>query len=174
MFWRMRSRIRFAPQILHDADAFVSDNGLENTLAVRVLRKHTTDCQQSEAIPQLSYTRLLKGKTKVLGESAADHCAPSDEVVVAAIQKILAKTKLERVYLSTDANEDEVAGISAHISVPVVVAQLTDNPKTHAQDIIVASKSKYLIVPRYDVHASQMIEFFVLENKLRTDNIAVW
>eukprot|EP01061_Rhynchopus_euleeides_P004681 TRINITY_DN13920_c0_g1_i2.p1 TRINITY_DN13920_c0_g1~~TRINITY_DN13920_c0_g1_i2.p1 ORF type:complete len:240 (+),score=79.29 TRINITY_DN13920_c0_g1_i2:405-1124(+) len=174
MFWRMRSRIRFTLDILEEADRFISDKGLENSAAVRLLRKEAADCKDADVKPQMSYTRLLRRKVPEVSTTHDAQCSPPDDVVVTAINKLVARTKVDRVYLSTDATEDELSNIVAQITVPVVRMETTEDVRTQAIDVVVASKSNHLIASRFGITSTQIVELFLLENALRTERVSVW
>ena len=177
-FWRMRSRIRFKRYLLHDAENFMSETGLDGqALSVRLMSNPDCDArtQQERPTEQMSFRRLLLGKATLLGNSFKETCYPSAARVVEKVNQFVKDNGVDRVYFSTDMSEDEFNGLTPQITAQCVRRPPTnDGPADTAVDMLVASKTKYYVSNRYDLGASLITEFFLLENDLRTSNIAVW
>eukprot|EP01062_Namystynia_karyoxenos_P048536 TRINITY_DN36_c0_g1_i1.p1 TRINITY_DN36_c0_g1~~TRINITY_DN36_c0_g1_i1.p1 ORF type:complete len:595 (+),score=254.01 TRINITY_DN36_c0_g1_i1:126-1787(+) len=182
LFWRMRSRLRFRSSLLKRAERWMEDSGfggVNRTLAVRLKRGDFEEkCQmiRSRGRPQLSFLRLLRGRVRESSTSFDNQCFPGTEHVIRTINDVCGAKRIERVFLTTDAAQNEVDLIRSRVKVPVVVHRPTHRNYTHDTilEIVVASSMRYAILNRFDIQSTHIGEYFLLANRLQGSRLMVW
>jgi len=174
LFWRMRSRLSFNPKFLKLADSWLEKEGLalnrNGTLTVRFKQGEYVET----ARPQLSYSRLLKGRAKELGESKKDQ-VPGVDTALEAVNKVIAERGVHTVYLTSDAPSKIIEQFKNGVKAKIVRYPGTGQRTEDAiVDIVIASRMESVIVNRFDITSTHIAEFFLLNNKLRASKVFVW
>eukprot|EP01062_Namystynia_karyoxenos_P080806 TRINITY_DN876_c0_g1_i1.p1 TRINITY_DN876_c0_g1~~TRINITY_DN876_c0_g1_i1.p1 ORF type:complete len:557 (+),score=169.91 TRINITY_DN876_c0_g1_i1:102-1772(+) len=180
MFWRMRSRIVFKSTLRMAAERWMEHNDFTDrtsSLAVRLVR--ATSSSKCNRRPQLSYLRLLKGRAHETSDSVEEQCNPSIAHVLKVIKSIARKNGVSKVFFSLEGvSEDEWSDLQTGVQEAGAQAfrRLPGGQRARdaALDILIASQMGRIIVNRWDITSTHIAEYFLLENRLRSQNITVW
>eukprot|EP01065_Artemidia_motanka_P052035 TRINITY_DN929_c3_g5_i1.p1 TRINITY_DN929_c3_g5~~TRINITY_DN929_c3_g5_i1.p1 ORF type:complete len:577 (+),score=219.39 TRINITY_DN929_c3_g5_i1:67-1797(+) len=196
LFWRTRSRLRFKGRYVSLAQSWLSFNSFMHfdelgkakeghvpTLAVRLPRAGFKDkCGELKQInrPTLAYSRLLKGRVREYSHTFDEQCFPAWLKVVNTInKKVKAITEKGaskvKVYVSTDCTEEEWDSLVRQVNVPIYRRLATGKPtEDDIVDTYISAHADHLIVHRYDIKSTNILEAHMLLHSLLVSGVAVW
>eukprot|EP01065_Artemidia_motanka_P030029 TRINITY_DN3604_c4_g1_i1.p1 TRINITY_DN3604_c4_g1~~TRINITY_DN3604_c4_g1_i1.p1 ORF type:complete len:579 (+),score=203.34 TRINITY_DN3604_c4_g1_i1:142-1878(+) len=199
LFWRMRSRLLFKGTFRTLAENWSFDNffraaGMNpddkdkrwgKTLSVRLSSvgnpewSKTCEAARQHKRPILSFTKLLKGKATEYSADVDEQCSPPLSVVKAKINEKIAElgTEKVRVYISTGRgmSDKQWYELERGITAPIYRRRPTERAtEDDIVDTLIAASCDALILNRYDLKSTMILEAHMLYNDLKTTGVSVW
>eukprot|EP01062_Namystynia_karyoxenos_P048541 TRINITY_DN36_c0_g2_i3.p1 TRINITY_DN36_c0_g2~~TRINITY_DN36_c0_g2_i3.p1 ORF type:complete len:578 (+),score=240.06 TRINITY_DN36_c0_g2_i3:89-1822(+) len=199
LFWRMRSRLRFKGRFFNIAYDWLDENRFgvpggrlkgSRTLAVRLPRGEewakACNAAREAKRPVLSYSKLLKAKDGVV-EHSDDHdeqCMPPWSVVYSKINARAAWLAKDggdaqvKVYISSgpgSISDAEWYDLQTNVNYPIFRRLSHGRPtEDDIVDSLIAACSERLILNRFDIKSSIILEAYQLWNSLMVGGTHVW
>eukprot|EP00756_Hemistasia_phaeocysticola_P005702 Hpha_TRINITY_DN13458_c0_g2::TRINITY_DN13458_c0_g2_i1::g.130794::m.130794 len=201
LFWRMRSRLLFKGTFRNSADHWMAENffreaGLDPrdkdlrvgaTIAVRLSHignkdwdKKCADAQKHNR-PVLAYEKLLKGRdgVKEVSTDVAEQCSPSLAKVTETVNGLVKELggKDVRIYLSagSELTDKEFLQITKTFNAPTYRRRPSERPtEDEIVDTLIASTCDRLVLNRFDLKSSMILEAHMLYNDLKVTGTTVF
>jgi len=201
LFWRMRSRLLFKGTFRNAADLWMAENffreaGLDprdkdlrvgRTITVRLANVGDPDwtktCEKAKknGRTKLAYEKLLKGRegVKELSTDVDEQCSPSPAKVTEAVNALVQELgrKDVRIYLSAgrEMTNKEFIKLTKDWAAPTYRRRPSDRPtEDEVIDTLIASSCDRLLVNRFDLKSSMIVEAHMLYNDLKPTGITVF
>eukprot|EP01065_Artemidia_motanka_P028784 TRINITY_DN343_c0_g2_i1.p2 TRINITY_DN343_c0_g2~~TRINITY_DN343_c0_g2_i1.p2 ORF type:complete len:178 (+),score=54.18 TRINITY_DN343_c0_g2_i1:227-760(+) len=164
-----------------------SGNRIEGviTLAVRIPRGEDAQ-KRCEAVRQskratLSYQTLLKGRAGLVeySQDTDEQCMPPWSAVYQRVnervKELQGPDRQVKVYFSGAVSEGEWHDLQKNIGAQIYRRRSTGRPtEDEVVDTMIASHCRYLVLNRFDLKSSHILEAHMLFNKLQVDSPRVW
>eukprot|EP01063_Lacrimia_lanifica_P007901 TRINITY_DN15069_c0_g1_i1.p1 TRINITY_DN15069_c0_g1~~TRINITY_DN15069_c0_g1_i1.p1 ORF type:complete len:542 (+),score=146.49 TRINITY_DN15069_c0_g1_i1:48-1673(+) len=183
LFWRARSRLTFKGQYLARAERWLNESGIDQQRGFIAARMPTTVAACSTngrpvGNATLCYQHLLKAAPQVF-RTPAEQCNPGLEKYVSGLEKVLRRTDLRDMYISTDASDEQWLAFKVNVTAkyPLRLHRRPATGRATADAIIdlhIASLAQRVVVNRYDTPSTIIAEEFMLRRRLTKTGIMVW